>query len=75
MGHALNKILKDIVSRYHMLRGARVSYIPGWDCHGLPIELKALDAYAKKKTVANGKLNSGEGKKNGEQRDVDSMYM
>ena len=41
MGHALNKILKDIVNRYKLLRGYRVLYRPGWDCHGLPIELKA----------------------------------
>lgn len=43
IGHALNKILKDITVRYKILRGYRVNYIPGWDCHGLPIELKALE--------------------------------
>ncbi|KFO95667.1 hypothetical protein N300_14722, partial [Calypte anna] len=42
VGHALNKILKDITNRFHMMRGYRVHYVPGWDCHGLPIELKAL---------------------------------
>lgn len=42
MGHALNKILKDIINRYHVSLGRRVHYIPGWDCHGLPIENKAL---------------------------------
>ncbi|XP_047466437.1 isoleucine--tRNA ligase, mitochondrial isoform X2 [Mugil cephalus] len=42
VGHALNKILKDIRNRFEMLRGREVHYIPGWDCHGLPIELKAL---------------------------------
>ncbi|XP_073484460.1 isoleucine--tRNA ligase, mitochondrial [Aquarana catesbeiana] len=42
VGHALNKILKDITNRFHMMRGYKVSYVPGWDCHGLPIELKAL---------------------------------
>ncbi|EPQ32481.1 uncharacterized protein PFL1_00675 [Pseudozyma flocculosa PF-1] len=41
-GHALNKILKDIANRYHLLRGKRVHFMPGWDCHGLPIEMKAL---------------------------------
>ena len=41
IGHALNKILKDIVNRFKLLRGYRVLYRPGWDCHGLPIELKA----------------------------------
>jgi isoleucyl-tRNA synthetase len=43
IGHALNKILKDIVCRTQLARGKRVSYVPGWDCHGLPIELKALE--------------------------------
>ncbi|KIJ34831.1 hypothetical protein M422DRAFT_233237 [Sphaerobolus stellatus SS14] len=42
MGHALNKVLKDIINRYHVLLGHRVHYVPGWDCHGLPIENKAL---------------------------------
>ncbi|MFN0068548.1 MAG: isoleucine--tRNA ligase [Limisphaerales bacterium] len=40
VGTALNKILKDIVVRYKTLRGFRAPYIPGWDCHGLPIESK-----------------------------------
>jgi len=38
MGHALNKILKDIIVRYQTMRGKRAPYVPGWDCHGLPIE-------------------------------------
>ncbi|KAM5163437.1 isoleucine--tRNA ligase, mitochondrial [Mantella aurantiaca] len=42
VGHALNKILKDITNRFHVMRGYKVSYVPGWDCHGLPIELRAL---------------------------------
>lgn len=42
IGHALNKILKDIINRVQLGRGKRVRYVPGWDCHGLPIELKAL---------------------------------
>jgi isoleucyl-tRNA synthetase len=42
MGHALNKVLKDIINKYHLLRGRKVRYVPGWDCHGLPIELKVL---------------------------------
>ncbi|MCJ1258712.1 isoleucine-tRNA ligase [Lignoscripta atroalba] len=42
IGHALNKILKDITGRFQLSQGRRVDYIPGWDCHGLPIELKAL---------------------------------
>ncbi|XP_078035223.1 isoleucyl-tRNA synthetase, mitochondrial isoform X2 [Augochlora pura] len=42
MGHAINKILKDITSRHNVLQGRRVHYVPGWDCHGLPIEMRAL---------------------------------
>lgn len=42
-GHALNKILKDVILRYNILRGRKVNYIPGWDCHGLPVENKALE--------------------------------
>ncbi|QLE58108.1 isoleucine--tRNA ligase [Nostoc sp. TCL26-01] len=41
-GHALGKILKDIINRYQLLQGRKVRYVPGWDCHGLPIELKVL---------------------------------
>ncbi len=42
-GTVLNKILKDIVVKYKNLRGFYASFIPGWDCHGLPIELKASE--------------------------------
>lgn len=41
-GHALNKILKDFINRKQALNGRQVHYVPGWDCHGLPIELKVL---------------------------------
>ncbi|PLB37568.1 isoleucine--tRNA ligase ISM1 [Aspergillus candidus] len=44
VGHALNKVLKDIICRVQLGRGKRIRYVPGWDCHGLPIELKALEA-------------------------------
>ncbi len=44
MGHALNKILKDIINKYKLLQGHKVRYVPGWDCHGLPIELKVLQS-------------------------------
>lgn len=47
IGHALNKITKDIICRYQVGQGKKVSYIPGWDCHGLPIEIKALQAQKK----------------------------
>jgi len=39
LGHAVNKILKDIIVKSRMLSGFRAPYVPGWDCHGLPIEL------------------------------------
>jgi len=44
MGHAMNKVLKDIINKYQLLKGRKVRYVPGWDCHGLPIELKVLQA-------------------------------
>ncbi|XP_058000949.1 isoleucine--tRNA ligase, chloroplastic/mitochondrial isoform X2 [Hevea brasiliensis] len=44
IGHALNKILKDIINRYKILQNHKVHYVPGWDCHGLPIELKVLQS-------------------------------
>ncbi|KFB47061.1 AGAP003156-PA-like protein [Anopheles sinensis] len=49
MGHAVNKILKDLILKHKIISGTRVHYVPGWDCHGLPIELKALEAFNKKK--------------------------
>jgi isoleucyl-tRNA synthetase len=42
MGHALNKTLKDFILRYKTMRGFKAPYIPGWDCHGLPIEQQIL---------------------------------
>ncbi len=49
VGHALNKILKDIINKYNLLKGAYVNYIPGWDCHGLPIELAVIKKLSNKK--------------------------
>jgi isoleucyl-tRNA synthetase len=40
IGHALNKILKDVITRSFQMRGFDSNYVPGWDCHGLPIEWK-----------------------------------
>jgi isoleucyl-tRNA synthetase len=40
IGHALNKILKDIIVKYYYFQGYDIRYVPGWDCHGLPIEQK-----------------------------------
>lgn len=42
IGHALGGIMKDTVNKFQMLQGRKVRYVPGWDCHGLPIELKVL---------------------------------
>ncbi|MDV2996546.1 MAG: Isoleucine--tRNA ligase [Chroococcidiopsis sp. SAG 2025] len=44
IGHALNKILKDIINRYQLQQGRKVRCIHGWDCHGLPIELKVIQS-------------------------------
>ena len=49
MGHAMNKVLKDIVVRTQSLLGKDAPYVPGWDCHGLPIEWKVEEAYRAKK--------------------------
>ncbi|KAK2623698.1 hypothetical protein QTJ16_006879 [Diplocarpon rosae] len=48
IGHALNKILKDIILRHKVQEGRQVVYVPGWDCHGLPIEIKALEQHREK---------------------------
>jgi isoleucyl-tRNA synthetase len=49
MGTALNKILKDMVVRFHQMNGKDSVYVPGWDCHGLPIEWKIEERYKKNK--------------------------
>ena len=48
IGHGLNKILKDMVVRSQQMMGKDARYIPGWDCHGLPIEWKIEEQYRKK---------------------------
>ncbi len=48
IGHALNKILKDIVVRSQRMSGKHANYVPGWDCHGLPIEWKIEEQYRAK---------------------------
>ncbi|MDR2512226.1 MAG: isoleucine--tRNA ligase [Puniceicoccales bacterium] len=55
IGTALNKLLKDIILRYKSMRGFRTPYIPGWDCHGLPIEHKVM------KEMAGEPLKDGAG--------------
>ncbi|XP_052888770.1 isoleucine--tRNA ligase, mitochondrial [Anopheles moucheti] len=54
MGHAVNKILKDLILKHKIISGTRVHYMPGWDCHGLPIELKAMEAFNRKKRKVAG---------------------
>jgi isoleucyl-tRNA synthetase len=49
MGHAMNKVLKDIIVRSQSLLGRDAPYVPGWDCHGLPIEWKIEEEYRKQK--------------------------
>ncbi|UWR31091.1 isoleucine--tRNA ligase [Sulfitobacter sp. W002] len=48
IGHALNKTIKDMIVRSHQMMGYDARYIPGWDCHGLPIEWKIEEQYRKK---------------------------
>ena len=53
MGTAMNKVLKDIIVKYKSMTGFDANYVPGWDCHGLPIELKAI----KQLGVDSGKID------------------
>ena len=53
MGTALNKILKDMITRFHQMNGKDSVYVPGWDCHGLPIEWKIEEQYKKNKKNKN----------------------
>ncbi|MGI0407001.1 isoleucine--tRNA ligase [Helicobacter himalayensis] len=60
IGHALNKILKDMVVKYHFFAGENIAYVPGWDCHGLPIEQKVEEKItkAKKDTLPKTKIRA-----------------
>src|SRR5881394_4230050 len=60
MGHALNKILKDIVVKSHRMLGFDSPYVPGWDCHGLPIE-SAIEKElgSKKRDMSAGDVRRG----------------
>ncbi|MGI9345741.1 MAG: isoleucine--tRNA ligase [Gammaproteobacteria bacterium] len=51
-GHAINKILKDVICKSRLLDGLSVSYVPGWDCHGLPIEMKIEEQLGDRKVDA-----------------------
>ena len=56
MGTALNKILKDIIVKFHQMDGKDSIYVPGWDCHGLPIEGKIEEQYKKNKKNKNEEI-------------------
>ena len=49
IGHALNKVLKDVINRAAQMAGFDANYVPGWDCHGLPIEWKVEEEYRARK--------------------------
>ena len=55
IGHALNKILKDIIIKYKAMTGHSAPYVPGWDCHGLPIELQVEKNVGRAKKLAMSK--------------------
>ena len=67
IGHALNKILKDIIIKFKSMQGFYSPYVPGWDCHGLPIELQVdknlgekkdkVDILEKETSARNTQLN------------------
>jgi isoleucyl-tRNA synthetase len=57
LGHALNKIIKDFIVRYKSMAGFFAPYVPGWDCHGLPIELQVEKSLGKEKKAALAKLD------------------
>jgi len=53
IGHALNKILKDMIVKFKTMEGCNANYVPGWDCHGLPIEHKLFQEMNKRKEDVN----------------------
>jgi isoleucyl-tRNA synthetase len=57
IGHALNKILKDIIVKYQSMTGHAAPYVPGWDCHGLPIELQVEKNLGRAKKLAMSKAD------------------
>ena len=57
IGHALNKILKDVITRSFQMRGYDSNYVPGWDCHGLPIEWKIEEENYRSKGKAKPDLS------------------
>lgn len=60
LGHALNKVLKDMINRTNVLKDRLVHYVPGWDCHGLPIENASIQRARKKKVKLDTKVKKRE---------------
>lgn len=56
IGHALNKILKDFIVKFQTMAGKRSPYVPGWDCHGLPIELQVEKSLGRKEDVSKAEF-------------------
>nr|MBC8379838.1 isoleucine--tRNA ligase [Planctomycetota bacterium] len=57
MGHVINKVLKDFVVKYKTMTGHKAPYVPGWDCHGLPIEVKVMAELGEKaKTMSKPEI-------------------
>ena len=57
IGHALNKILKDVIVKYRSMTGYAAPYVPGWDCHGLPIELQVEKSIGRAKKLTLSKAD------------------
>lgn len=53
LGHALNKITKDFINRFHIMQGEKITFIPGWDCHGQPIEHKVEQKLGTKNSMTH----------------------
>ncbi len=58
LGHAMQKILKDFINRYKMMEGFDVTFIPGWDTHGLPIETKVTNSGINRKEMSNSEFRT-----------------
>lgn len=58
IGHAMNKILKDFVNRYYMMSGRDITYIPGWDTHGLPIEQAVTNSGVDRKRMSKAEFRN-----------------
>ena len=56
LGHAVNKILKDVVNKSMTLEGFNTPFVPGWDCHGLPIELNVEKKFGKRSDTVQDKV-------------------